>query len=247
MKTIVLSNQKGGVAKTTSTYNIAYALAAKGNKVLMIDLDPQASLTIYGGLEPYDTSKENTICGVLKNENVNGCIINLKQNLDIIPSRIELSSMDGELLSKMGRETILARALKNVKDKYDYCMVDCPPTLSLLTINALACADKVIIPCKTDYLAYRGIDQLLEQIEAIKGYYNPTLEVMGVLATLYNGRRNNDKEVLEYLREKYNVIGVIKNTAEDSKGMYDGMSITEFKPNSDIAKEYVHIAELISL
>ena len=158
MATVIsFANQKGGVAKTTSTFNVAACLTKRGFRVLMIDLDPQASLTIYAGLEPYEY--EHTIVDVLKNprQEIHKCINPVRDNLSIITSRIELASAESELLSRPARELILSRALSNVQEEYDYILIDCPPQLSTLTINALACTDKVIIPCKTDYLAYRGI------------------------------------------------------------------------------------------
>lgn len=246
-KILSFANQKGGVAKTTSTFNVAACLAKRGNKVLMIDLDPQASLTIYAGLEPYE--HEKTIVDVLKNpkQDIRECIVTLRDTLDIITSRIELSGVENELLSRTARELILHRALEKVKDNYDYIVIDCPPQLSTLTINALACTDRVIIPCKTDYLAYRGIKQLLETIDTIRLYFKKDLEVLGILATLYESRAKDDQEILELLKEEYPVIGVIKRTTQAKKGMYDGMSSVEFSPKSELAKEYENIVDKIVL
>lgn len=246
-KIISFANQKGGVAKTTSTFNVAACLAMHGHKVLMVDLDPQASLTIYAGLEPYDY--DSTIVTILKNpkHNVTDSIVNLRDNLDIITSRIELASVENELLGRTARELTLSRALDKVKNKYDYIVIDCPPQLSTLTINALSCSDKVIIPCKTDYLAYRGLEQLQETIETIKAYFKPDLEILGILATLYESRAKDDNEILDLLKEQYNVLGVIKRTTQAKKGMYDGMSSVEFSPKSDLAKEYEKIVDKIVL
>lgn len=242
---ISLVNQKGGVAKTTSTFNIATSLISKKKKVLMIDLDPQASLTIYTNLEPYEM--EYSIVDVLKNPklDINKSIVSIRENLDIIPSRIELAGLESELLSRTARELILDRALKNIDEEYDFIIIDCPPQLSTLTINALATTDHVIIPCKTDFLAYRGIDQLLETVENIKMYFKPELNVMGVLATMFESRANDDNDVLELLKEEYEVIGVIKRTVKAKEGMYEGKSAFEIEPNSDFSKEYERIADLI--
>ena len=211
----------------------------------MIDLDPQASLTIYAGLEPYEY--EHTVVDVLKNpkKDISECIVSIREKLDIITSRIELASAESELLSRPARELILSRAISSVKDSYDYILIDCPPQLSTLTINALACTDKVIIPCKTDYLAYRGIRQLMETIDTAQTYFKPDIEVLGVLATLYDARTKDDKDLLQLLQEEYNVIGIIKRTAQAKKGMYDGRSSVEFAPKSDLAKEYEHVVDII--
>lgn len=242
---LTFANQKGGVAKTTSTFNVGAALAKRGNKVLMIDLDPQASLTIYAGLEPYE--QEQTIVDVMKRQNMDAraALVNIRENLDIITSRIELSAVENELLSRTARELILSRALAPVKALYDYIVIDCPPQLSTLTINALACTDKVIIPCKTDYLAYRGLKQLLETVETVRSYFKPDLEVSGLLATMFESRAKDDNEILALLREEYNVLGVVKRTTQAKKGMYDGLSAVEFAPKSELAQEYEHIVDVL--
>ena len=239
-----LVNQKGGVAKTTSTFNIAACLAQRGKEVLMVDLDPQASLTIYAGFEPYDY--EFTIVNVMQDKNsIKRCIYPINENLDIIPSRIELEGVGNELLSRTARELTLAKALDKVKDSYDYIIIDCPPQLSTFTINALACSDKIIIPCKTDYLAYRGVNQLMETVQTVKEYFKPNLEVIGVLATMFESRAKDDNEILDVLKEEQNVIGVIKRTTQAKKGMYDGKSSVEYAPSSELAKEYNRICDIV--
>ena len=246
MATIIsFANQKGGVAKTTSTFNVGAGLAKRGKSVLMIDFDPQASLTIYAGLEPYDYEK--TIIDVMKNQrqDIGECIINIRENLDIITSRIEFAATENEILSRPARELILSRALAKVRDRYDYIVIDCPPQLSTLTINALSSSDKVIIPCKTDYLAYRGIKLLLETIDTVRSYFNSDLEVMGLLATLYESRAKDDKEILELLQEEHTVLGVIKRTTQAKKGMYDGLSAVEYSPKSELAQEYERIVDML--
>ena len=156
VKTIAIDNQKGGVTKTTATFNIAAAMAEQGKKVLMVDLDSQASLTISAGLEPLDM--EYTVCDLLKKRRVETakCVYKLEniKNLSIIPSIIDLAALEMELQGRTSREKILSRSLKEIKDDYDYIIIDCPPQLSILTLNALAACDYVIIPCKTDYLSY---------------------------------------------------------------------------------------------
>lgn len=244
-KIIAFANQKGGVAKTTSTFNVGSFLAQKGKKVLMIDLDSQASLTISAGLEPFDL--ENTIVSVLKKERnrVEDSITPLSENLDIITSRLELAQLEMELIGRSMRETILRRALASVKGSYDFILIDCPPQLSILTINALACCDSVIVPVKTDYLAYRGIELLMETIGDIKALINPELEVLGVIATMYEKRSKDDREILDALRANYNVLGVVKKTVEAKKGVYDGLSVAQSAPKNDVAIEYAKVADYI--
>lgn len=245
---ITLANQKGGVAKTTSTYNIGAELANRGYRVLMIDFDPQASLTIFAGLEPYE--QETSIVDIMKKTTAEPkkVVVNIKENLDIITSRIELAGVELDILNrstKDERELILSRAIDPLQDIYDYIVIDCPPQLSTLTINALACADKVVIPCQTDYLAYRGLKQLMETIATIKEYFRPQLEVVGLLATLFDSRVNDDKEILELLHEEYHVIGVIKKAAQAKKGMYDGLASVDFAPKSELAQSYKNVVDTL--
>lgn len=239
------ANQKGGVAKTTSTFNIGAGLAKRGYKVLMIDLDPQSSLTIYVGLEPYEHNI--SIVDVMKKPkmDVTKAVFHLRENLDIITSRIELAGVENELMTRKDSELTLSRALGALRTLYDAIVIDCPPQLSTLTLNALAAADRVIIPCKTDYLAYRGLTQLMETIDTVKGFFNPDLEVVGLLATLFESRVKDDNEILELLREEYNVLGVIKRTAQAKKGMYDGLSAVEYAPRSELAQEYERIIDAL--
>ncbi len=245
MKVIAIANQKGGVAKTTTTHNLGVALADQGKRVLLIDLDSQASLTISVGLEPLEV--EQTIVDVLRKEGLPlmECVQRLNDRLHIVTSIIDLAPMEMELLSRASREKILDRALRPVREQYDFILIDCPPQLSILTINALSCADGVVIPVKTDYLAYRGLTQLQDSIQEIQEMINPGLKVLGVIATLYDTRVADDREILALLRKEYNLLGVIKRLAVAKKGIYDGLAAVEQAPNSDLAREYVAIAEMI--
>ena len=246
MKVIAIANQKGGVAKTTTTHNLGVALAAKGKRVLLIDLDSQASLTISVGLEPLEVKR--TIVDVLRKDGVpvSECIEQISDQLHIVTSIIDLAPMEMELLSRASREKILDRALRPVRGEYDFILVDCPPQLSILTINALSCADGVIIPVKTDYLAYRGLTQLQDSIQEIQELINPELKVLGVIATLYEKRVADDNEILAALRKEYNLLGVIKRLAVAKKGIYDGLAVVEQTPGSEISIEYNKIADMIS-
>lgn len=242
---IAFANQKGGVAKTTSTHNIGVGLAACKQKVLLVDLDSQASLTISVGLEPLEI--ENNIVTILDKSkcDIRECIQSLNDNLDIITSTIDLASREMEMLARASREKILDRALEPIKNDYDFILIDCPPQLSILTVNALSCADGVIIPTKTDYLSYRGIEQLMDTVDEIKELINPRLEVIGAIATLYNMRSNDDKDILNGLKDKYNVLGVVKMLVSAKKGIYDGLAVIEQDPSNEISIEYKKIVDVL--
>lgn len=251
---IAIANQKGGVAKTTITHNLAVALALEKRKVLMLDLDSQASLTFCSGLKnPLDYDGKNIISILEKKPNIDiheciypvGADEKLKDYLYIIPSIIDLAQMENEMYGRTSRERILSKALSQIKDEFDYIMLDCPPQLGLMTINALSCANSVIIPCKTDYLAFRGLQQLEETIEEIKELVNPNLNIYGVIATLYQTRLTQDNEVKDMLNKNYNVIATIKQAAVAKKGVVDGMSFIEFAPEHEISVTIKQIAKMI--
>lgn len=244
-KIIALANQKGGVAKTTTTHNVGVALASKGKRVLMVDLDSQASLTISTGLEPLDI--ENNVASLLGTHkiHVKDCIQPLNDNLHIITSIIDLAQLEMEMVSRISKEKILDRALEPVKAEYDYILIDCPPQLGILTMNALSCADGVIVPTKTDYLAYRGLSQLMNTVQDIKELINPRLEVLGVIATMFETRVTDDVAILDMLKENYNLIGVVKKLAIAKKGLLQGLSAIEQTPSNEVAEEYMKISEMI--
>ena len=156
---------------------------------------------------------------------------------------IDLAAAEMELLSMTGRERVLDRALGPVRRDYDFILIDCPPQLSILTINALSCADGVIIPVKTDYLAYRGLTLLEDSVSEVRELINPKLEVLGVIATLFDTRVSDDRDILALLQKEYRVLGVIRRRASAKKGIYDGLSVVEQEPGGVIAQEYMAIAE----
>lgn len=213
--------KKGGVAKTTSVFNIGVELARRGKRVLMVDFDAQASLSICSGLEPYDYEK-NIVSVIRDGLDVNECVVHLKENLDIITSDISLAAQEMALVVRTMRELVLQKALDKIKDNYDYILIDCPPQLSILTINALSASDKVLIPCKTDYLSYRGLEQLGDTVDVIRSEVNRRLEVLGIIATLYEQRVKDDRDVLAFLKEQWNVIAVVKKLAIAKKGYTAG-------------------------
>jgi len=242
---LAVANQKGGVAKTTTSHNLSAALAATGAEVLAVDLDSQGSMTISMGNEPSDFNF--TICDILKKnpEQVESCIYHLSAGYSLIPSIIDLATLEMELMARTARETVLLLQLNKIKDQYDYIILDCPPQLSILTLNALAAADQVLIPCKTDYLSYRGLEQLEVTIQDVKDLVNPKIEIMGVVATFFEVVSKDQKEILEKMESEYKVIGIIKKTVEAVKGVYDGKSVVERNPRSEIGQEYIKIAEYI--
>lgn len=245
MSIISIANQKGGVTKTTSTINVANAMNKSNKRVLLIDLDSQASLTISLGIEP--TEPKYNIVNLLGKDKIDArkCITNVTDKLDVITSIIDLAQLEMELISRASREKILDRALNNIKNDYDFILIDCPPQLSILTINALSCSDYVLIPVNTDYLAYRGLTHLNDTIFEIKELINPNLKIIGIIATLFDSRVNDDKAILQLLNANFNVIGTIKKAAKAKKGILDGKSVVENYPDSEIAQEYIKISDYI--
>ena len=240
-------NQKGGVAKTTSTHNIGVALAKIGYKVLVVDLDSQASLTYSVGIDPLSVEDKNivSILTAKSTVDIKECIYQVKtvENLYILPSIIDLAQIELEMFARSSREKILERALLPIEDDFDFILIDCPPQLSVLTINALSCSDSVIIPVKTDELAFRGLTQLEDTIEEIKELINPKLEVIGVIATMFEKISTEDKRVLKKLEEREQVIGIIKKTVEVKKGITKGISIVEAQETNEVSLVYKEVAK----
>ncbi|NLK23795.1 MAG: ParA family protein [Clostridiales bacterium] len=243
-KTIAICNQKGGVAKTTSTYNIATLSAMKGYKTLMIDLDSQASLTISTGAEPLDfedniaTLFDDMINKKSKSLDVNSAIYPVEgiENLYLIPSIIDLASKETLLNTVTAKESTLKRILEKAIDDFDYIFIDCSPSLGNLTINALSTSDYLVIPTEADYLSYRGLGDLLSVVEDIKELINDKLKVMGIVVTKYESRVKDSNEVLEQLKKKYDILGIIKKSVTVKDGIYAGLPLV-VNPKNDIAYE----------
>jgi len=257
MEIYAIANQKGGVTKTTTTYNLAAGLAMRGKKVLMVDLDSQASLTISAGLEPLEFS-DRTIAEALQDiidrkatkSSIKNYLYKIPDfdSLYIIPSIIDLAVTESKMSNAISREHILSRLLNGLSDDFDYCLIDCAPSLGILTINALTAADQVVIPCKTDYLAYRGMRELMNTIETVQELLNKNLKVFGVIATLKE-RTKDDENVLEQINEEYEILAVIRKSVSVREAIYEGVPIMASSGKNAVAKEireeYTKIVEKI--
>jgi chromosome partitioning protein len=252
---IAITNQKGGVGKTTTVLNIGAYLAVRGKKVLVVDIDPQANLTSgLGANQQIDTSNQKinklTTYDVLINKkNVSEVVIKSNlSNLDILPSGIELAGAEVELVSSLSRENILKRALDTVRESYDFILIDCPPSLGLLTINGLVAADQIIIPVQSEYFALEGLGQLMNTIKLIKSTLNPTLDIGGVILTMYDNRTNLSKDVTTEIQSFFSnkvFNTIIPRNVKLSEAPSRGLSIYEYAPYSTGALAYEKLTDEI--
>lgn len=249
-------NQKGGVGKTTTAVNLGAALARKDKKVLLIDFDAQSNLTTHLGMGVKEELEGNssqantdfpTIYDVLKGQKpISEVIINRSSNLDVVPASLLLSAADLELGGVVGRELILRRAIQPVKDNYDVIIVDCPPALGLLSLNALAAVEKVIVPVQSEYLALHGVRQLLDTIDQVKSIYNPTLIVGGVLICLHDNRKRLARAVADTIRAYFGDLvftTIIRENVSLAEAPANGQTIFEYSDRSSGADDYIALAE----
>ena len=246
-KTIAICNQKGGVGKTTTTLNLGVGLARQGKRVLLCDADPQSDLTAALGWNGDALEKSLGRLMYLATQEykpiVQDTIIHHPEGVDLIPSNLDLSSMESQLVNAMSREKILSNLLKTVKNNYDYILIDCMPSLGMITINALTAADSVIIPVQAQFLPAKGMTQLMKSIDMVRNHTNDKLKIEGIVMTLVDGRTNLAKEVIDTIRMKYGMqirifdtqIPVAVKAAEASKA---GQSIFEYDRESKPAKAY---------
>ena len=243
--TLAVANQKGGVAKTTSVASIGAALAELGQRVLLVDLDPQACLTFSLGIDPEDL--EVSVHHVLtKGTDPREVIIETEDGVHLLPATIELARAEADLLTRTGREHVVKMVVEDVEDDYDWVLLDCPPSLGVLTVAALTAARGVLIPLQCETLSHRGVGQLLDTVHDVRKFTNRKLEVWGVLPTLYDGRTNHSRTVLETIAETYELEVVeppIPKTIKFAEAPAAGRSILATSRTSKGAQAYREVAK----
>ena len=242
-RVIAFANQKGGVAKTTTTLNLGVALAEKGHSVLLVDLDPQGNLTMSQGLNP--DSIERSMFDVLVHKLPITEIIETAE-VDIAVASIDLAGAELALSSMIGRERALEKALLPVRETYDYILIDTPPSLGLLTINAFVAADGVIVPVQCEYLSLRGLVQLQNTLTMIRENLNPNVEIVGILPTMFDKRILHSREAVEILRENFGDLVFktrIRKTIRYAEAPVKGLSVLKYDPTGDAAEAYRDLAK----
>ena len=245
-RTIVIANQKGGVGKTTTAINLSASLAEAEKKVLVIDIDPQGNTTSGFGIEKDE--QENTIYELLLGEcEIEECMIVTEfDDLTIIPSNVNLAAAEIELVGIEEKEYILKKALDKVRDKYDFIIIDCPPSLSMLTINAMCAADTVLVPIQCEYYALEGLTQLIHTINMVKERLNPELEMEGVVFTMYDARTNLSLQVVENVKNNLNqeiYKTIIPRNVRLAEAPSHGMPVNKYDSKSTGAESYRLLAE----
>ena len=244
-KVIVIANQKGGVAKTTTSVNLAASLAEYKQKVLLIDLDPQGNASSGLGVEKNQI--EYSIYDVLVNHvPINKITIKLNQNLHIAPAKVELAGAELELVSVISRETRLKNALEEAREQYDYLIIDTPPSLGLLTLNALTAADSYLVPIQCEYYALEGVSQLLNTINLVQKNLNPKLQMEGILMTMYDNRTNLSNQVVDDVKEAFKdkvFKTIIPRNVRLSEAPSFGQAIIDYDRRSKGAETYLALAK----
>ena len=242
-KVIVFANQKGGVAKTTSTLNLGVALAEQGLRVLLVDLDPQGNLTMSQGMNP-DVIERSMFDVLVHRVPVEDVIE--RREVDVAVSSIDLAGAELALSSMIGRERALEKALVSIKERYDFILIDTPPSLGLLTINAFVAADGVIVPVQTEYLSLRGLVQLENTLSMVRENLNQRVEIIGILATMYDKRLLHSREAVEILKENFAELVYqtkIRKTVRYAEAPVKGESVLKYDPGGEAAALYRDLAK----
>jgi chromosome partitioning protein len=247
-RVIAVTNQKGGVGKTTTTINLGAALAEKEMYTLLVDCDPQGALSIGLGLPAYDL--EFTLYSVLTDSRIPiGAVVHhARSHLDVIPANIDLAGAELQLVAMMGREFVLRDAIAPLRPQYNFILIDCPPSLGLLTVNALVAADDILVPLQCEFLAMRGLDALIDVIARVQRRLNPNLRMLGIVPTMYNPRRTHSRQVLDKVRATYPnklLDVVIKESVRFAEAPSQHRTIFELEKHNEGAEAYRALAEVI--
>ena len=245
-RTIAIANQKGGVGKTTTAINLSACLAEKGKKVLAVDMDPQGNMT--SGLGVDKDSVENTIYNLIIGESKMEEVLikDVLENLDIIPTNIDLSGAEIELLDVEEKEYIVRNEIDKIKDNYDFIIIDCPPSLSMLTINAMTTADSVLVPIQCEYYALEGLSQLIHTVELVRDRLNPKLTIEGDVFTMYDARTNLSLQVVENVKDNLEQTiykTIIPRNIRLAEAPSYGIPINKYDPKSAGAESYLRLAD----